>query len=96
VVAGSSEILASNLDQGNQQGLPSRSEQPSRASAVLAHLVVGIGHPAAVDGQAATSHTVGEVVAELLEMAYSLVELGLPGLGYPLPVAPGGSAAIRQ
>ena len=63
---------------------------------MLAQLVVWIGHSAAVDGQAAASHTVGEVVAELLEVAYSLVEFGLPGLGYPLPVAPGGGATIRE
>jgi hypothetical protein len=63
---------------------------------VVAQLVVGVGHPATVYGQAAASDTVGEIVAELLEMPYSLAKFGLPGLGYSLPVASGRSAAIRQ
>lgn len=51
---------------------------------------------AAVDGQAATSHTVGEIITKLLEVADARLEFGAPGLGYPLPVMPGGRAAIRQ
>lgn len=63
---------------------------------MLAERVVRVGQPAAIDGQAAASHTVGEVIPELLEMAYPRLELGLPGLGYSLPVAPCRGAAIRQ
>lgn len=65
---------------------------------MLAELIVGVGQPAALDGQAATSRAIGEVIAELLEMPYPLIKLRLPALGYPLPVMPGGGggAAIRQ
>lgn len=62
---------------------------------MIAELVVGVGQPATVDGQAAASHTVGEIVAELLEIANPLIKLSLPAFGYSLPIAPGRGPAIR-
>ncbi len=74
----------------------SRVEQAAGAVAVLGEPVVAVGEVAAVDRQAAASHAVGEVVAELLEMTDARVQLGLPASRRPFPVAAGRRAASRQ
>jgi len=74
----------------------SRVEQAAGAVAVLGEPVVAVGEVAAVDRQAAASHAVGEVVAELLEMTDARVQLGLPASRQPFPVAAGRRAASRQ
>src|SRR6266542_2697059 len=74
----------------------SRVEQAAGALAVLGEPVVAVGEVAAVDRQAAASHAVGEVVAELLEMTDARVQLGLPASRQLFPVVAGRRAAIRQ
>jgi NAD(P)H-dependent FMN reductase len=59
-------------------------------------LVVGVGQLAAVDGQAAASDAVGEVVAQLLQTADSLIECVLPAARQAFPVAAGGHPTVGE